>query len=132
DPRRDGGADREQCSRRAAGKCPALLRQPAGVGIRRACVAARRARRVTPPDIRAANAPRPDFAPRVLILDLDGTSISRGAFLHPRTEAAVRAATEQRAVVIATGRQYISALPWAQRMGVPQPIVCFEGAVIRT
>lgn len=87
---------------------------------------------MTPPDIRAAGAPRPDFQPRALVLDLDGTSISQGKFLHPRTEAAVRAAAAHLPVVIATGRQYVSALPWAQRMGVSQPLVCFEGAVIRT
>ena len=87
---------------------------------------------MTPPDIRAADAPRPDFQPRALVLDLDGTSISQGKFLHPRTEAAVRAAAARLPVIVATGRQYLSALPWAQRMGVTQPLVCFEGAVIRT
>ena len=87
---------------------------------------------MTPPEIRAAHAPRPDFQPRALVLDLDGTSISQGKFIHPRTEAAVRAAAARMPVVIATGRQYVSALPWAQRMGVTQPLVCFEGAVIRT
>ena len=87
---------------------------------------------MTPPDIRAADAPRPDFEPRALVLDLDGTSISQGKFIHPRTEAAVRAAAARMPVCIATGRQYVSALPWAQRMGVTQPLVCFEGAVIRT
>ena len=87
---------------------------------------------MTPPDIRAADAPWPDFQPRALVLDLDGTSISQGKFIHPRTEAAVRAAAARIPVVIATGRQYVSALPWAQRMGVAQPLVCFEGAVIRT
>lgn len=85
-----------------------------------------------PPDIRAADAPRPGFTPRVVILDLDGTSISKGTFIHPRTQGAVRAAAQRQPVFIATGRQYISAQPWAERMGVTEPIVCFEGAVIRT
>lgn len=87
---------------------------------------------MTPPDVRAADAPRPDFRPRALVLDLDGTSISQGKFIHPHTEAAVRAAAERMPVIVATGRQYVSALPWAQRMGVTEPLVCFEGAVIRT
>lgn len=87
---------------------------------------------MTPPDVRAADAPRPDFQPRALVLDLDGTSISEGKYIHPRTETAVRAAAERLPVFVATGRQYVSALPWAQRMGVSQPLVCFEGAVIRT
>lgn len=87
---------------------------------------------MTPPDVRAADAPRPDFQPRALVLDLDGTSIAEGKYIHPRTETAVRAAAERLPVFVATGRQYVSALPWAQRMGVSQPLVCFEGAVIRT
>lgn len=87
---------------------------------------------MTPPDVRAAEAPRPEFHPRALILDLDGTSISQGKFIHPRTEAAARAASQRLPVIVATGRQYVSALPWAQRMGITEPLVCFEGAVIRT
>ena len=86
---------------------------------------------MSPPDVRAADAPRPSFEPRALVLDLDGTTISQGTFIHPRTEAAVRAAVDRMPVVVATGRQYVSALPWAQRMGVTQPLVCYEGAVIR-
>ena len=77
---------------------------------------------MTPPDVRAADAPRPDFQPRALVLDLDGTSISQGKFIHPRTEAAVRVAAARMPVIVATGRQYVSALPWAQRMGVAQPL----------
>lgn len=96
----------------------------AGIAARDACV--------TPPDVRAAGAPRPDFRPRALILDLDGTTISKGRFIHPRTEAAVRDAARRLPTIIATGRQYVSALPWALRMGITEPIVCFEGAVIRT
>ena len=87
---------------------------------------------MTPPDVRAAGAPRPKFRPRALILDLDGTSISKGRFIHPRTETAVREAATRVPTIVATGRQYVSALPWALRMGITEPIVCFEGAVIRT
>ena len=87
---------------------------------------------MSPADVRAADAPRPEFEPRALVLDLDGTSILRGTFIHPRTEAAVRAAVRRLPVIVATGRQYVSALPWAQRMGIAEPLVCFEGAVIRT
>lgn len=87
---------------------------------------------MTAADVRAAGAARPSFEPRALVIDLDGTCIQRGAFLHPRTERAVRAAAQRLPTVIATGRQYISALPWAQRMGVREPLVCYEGAIVRT
>lgn len=87
---------------------------------------------MTPVDVRAEDAARPSFQPRALVIDLDGTCIQRGAFLHPRTERAVRAAAQRLPTIIATGRQYTSALPWAQRMGVKEPLVCYEGAVVRT
>ena len=86
---------------------------------------------MTPPDIRAAAAPRPAFAPRAVVLDLDGTCISRGTFLHERTRVAVNAATRRLPVVVATGRQYTSALPWVRLLGVREPLVCYEGAQVR-
>lgn len=87
---------------------------------------------MSPPDIGAPGAPRPGSAPRVLVLDLDGTTISKGAFLHPRTRAAVRAAAGRLPVIVATGRMYVSALPWVRVLGVTEPLVCYEGAVVRT
>lgn len=86
---------------------------------------------MTPVDIREPGAARPRAAPRALILDLDGTTISRGAFLHPRTAEAVRAATAKLPVVVATGRQYVSAMPWVHELGVTEPVVCYEGALVR-
>jgi len=87
---------------------------------------------VTPPDIRAPGAPRPGFQPRALVVDLDGTTVSKGAFLHPRVRTAVRDAAARMPVVVATGRMYVSALPWARELGVTEPLVCYEGAVVRT
>lgn len=86
---------------------------------------------MSPPDIRAEDAPRPGFTPRALLLDLDGTCISMGRILHPRTRDAVRAAAARIPVVVATGRQYISALPWARELGIREPLVCYQGAVVR-
>lgn len=86
----------------------------------------------TPKDVRDGGSARPSFQPRALVIDLDGTCIQRGAFLHPRTERAVRAAAQRLPTIIATGRQYVSALPWARRMGVSEPLVCYEGAIVRT
>jgi len=87
---------------------------------------------VTPPDIRAPGAPRPGFQPRALVIDLDGTTVSKGTFLHPRVRASVRAAASNLPVIVATGRMYISALPWVRELGVTEPVVCYEGAVVRT
>ena len=87
---------------------------------------------MTPSDIRAQGAPRPSFRPRALAVDLDGTALSKGAFLHPRIRAAVRAAAACLPVIVATGRMYVSALPWVRELGVTEPLVCYQGAMVRT
>ena len=64
-------------------------------------------------------------------LDLDGTCLDSHQQLHPRTEAAVREAGARVPVVIATGRMYRSALPWARRLGIRTPLACYQGALIQ-
>jgi Cof subfamily protein (haloacid dehalogenase superfamily) len=83
-----------------------------------------------PVDIRDSAA-RPSFVPRVLVLDLDGTTIDYLQRLDPRVRAAVRAAAARIPVVVATGRMYHSSVPWAQELGVEQPLVCYQGALVR-
>jgi Cof subfamily protein (haloacid dehalogenase superfamily) len=84
-----------------------------------------------PPSIAAA--PLPARRPRLVLLDLDGTCLDlRDQSLHPRTRDAVRAAVRGGAiVVIASGRMYRSALPWARELEVTAPLVCYQGAVVR-
>jgi Cof subfamily protein (haloacid dehalogenase superfamily) len=84
-----------------------------------------------PPPI--AVAPLPSRRPRLVLLDLDGTCLDlHDQSLHPRTREAVRAAVRGGAiVVIASGRMYRSALPWARELGVTAPLVCYQGAVVR-
>lgn len=36
------------------------------------------------------------------------------------------------AVIAATGRPYPGAIPWARRLGLPGPIICYQGAQVRT
>ncbi|HUZ70517.1 MAG TPA: HAD hydrolase family protein [Candidatus Saccharimonadales bacterium] len=84
----------------------------------------------TPPDIRTASA-RPAFVPRALLIDLDGTTIDYRQELLPRVRDAVRAAARSIPVIVATGRMYRSALPWALELGVDQPLVCYQGAMVR-
>ncbi|MBV8195620.1 MAG: HAD-IIB family hydrolase [Candidatus Dormibacteraeota bacterium] len=86
---------------------------------------------MNPVDIRDSSAARPRFEPRALVIDLDGTCISRGKFLHPRTAHSVRLAAQRLPVIVATGRQYGSALPWLRELGVSEPLVCYEGAMVR-
>ena len=71
------------------------------------------------------------FVPRALVLDLDGTTIDHEQQLHPRVRAAVRAAAKRLPVIVATGRMYRSALPWARTLGVMEPMVCYQGAMVR-
>ncbi len=84
----------------------------------------------TPVDIRTASA-RPTFVPRALVIDLDGTTIDYRQQLLPRIRDAVRAAARRMPVIVATGRMYRSALPWALELGIDQPLVCYQGAMVR-
>lgn len=69
---------------------------------------------------------------RLLALDIDGTLIGEDLVLRPRTVAAVGAARERGvAVVLVTGRIATSALPFAQRLGLTEPIVAMQGALVR-
>jgi Cof subfamily protein (haloacid dehalogenase superfamily) len=85
----------------------------------------------TPPAIGVA--PLPALRPQLVVLDLDGTCLDlRDQSLHPRTRDAVRATVRGGTmVVIATGRMYRSALPYAREMQVVAPLVCYQGAVVR-
>ncbi len=71
------------------------------------------------------------FTPRVAVLDVDGTLIDDKLFLHPCARDAVRRAAATLPVILATGRMYVSALPWADELGVTLPLVCYQGALVR-
>jgi Cof subfamily protein (haloacid dehalogenase superfamily) len=52
--------------------------------------------------------------------------------LDPRdVEALHRIAGAGATVVACTGRPYPGALPWVKRLGLPGPIVCYQGAQVR-
>ena len=85
----------------------------------------------SPIDIRDAAARPGSFVPRALVLDLDGTTIDHELQLHPRVREAVRTATRRLPVVVATGRMFRSALPWARMLAVTEPMVCYQGAMVR-
>ena len=70
---------------------------------------------------------------RLLALDLDGTVLSFDLKLDGRdVEALHRAVAAGITVVACTGRPFPGALPWVRRLGLDQPIVCYQGAQVRT
>jgi Cof subfamily protein (haloacid dehalogenase superfamily) len=76
--------------------------------------------------------PNPAFPIGLIALDLDGTLIGEDLELRPRTVAVIRAARERGvAVSIVTGRMTTSALPFARRLGLVDPIVAYQGALVR-
>ncbi|HEY6058907.1 MAG TPA: Cof-type HAD-IIB family hydrolase, partial [Candidatus Limnocylindrales bacterium] len=77
-------------------------------------------------------APDPQFPVRLLALDIDGTLVGEDLVLGERTLAAVAAAVRQGvAVSLVTGRMASSALPFARALGLIEPIVAYQGALIR-
>jgi Cof subfamily protein (haloacid dehalogenase superfamily) len=76
--------------------------------------------------------PAPAFPIGLIALDLDGTLIADDYVLAPRTIAAIRSARERGiAVSIVTGRMTSSALPYARQLGLVDPLVAYQGALIR-
>jgi Cof subfamily protein (haloacid dehalogenase superfamily) len=71
---------------------------------------------------------------RMLIaLDLDGTVLTFDLKLDQRdVDALHRAVAAGMTVVACTGRPFPGALPWVRRLGLDQPIVCYQGAQVRT
>jgi Cof subfamily protein (haloacid dehalogenase superfamily) len=66
-------------------------------------------------------------------LDLDGTILDMKLNLDPRdVEALGRIVAAGVTVVACTGRPYPGAVPWVKRLGLEGPIVCYQGAEVRT
>lgn len=80
----------------------------------------------------SALAPRPDFPIRMLAVDIDGTIVGHDTTLSERTIAAIREAVARGVrVSLATGRTPGSAVVFALRLGLVDPIIGHQGAVIR-
>ncbi|NMA60932.1 MAG: HAD family phosphatase [Firmicutes bacterium] len=68
---------------------------------------------------------------RLVALDIDGTILTTEEELTPRTRRAIMRVRERGVpVVLATGRRLIRTLPWAQALGLTQPLIVHNGAVI--
>jgi Cof subfamily protein (haloacid dehalogenase superfamily) len=70
---------------------------------------------------------------KLIAIDLDGTLVAPDNSISPENIAAMRRAADQgAAVIIVTGRPYVSADTVAERLGLPAvPLVSFNGALIR-
>jgi len=80
------------------------------------------------------NAARPAAALpiRLVALDIDGTLIGEDLLLRDRTVAAIRAARHRGvSVSLVTGRMSTSAIVFARELGLTDPIVAYQGALIR-
>lgn len=70
-------------------------------------------------------------AVRLVALDLDRTILPASLELSPATIAAVKATAAAGIVpVIATGRMFASARPYAAQLGVTAPMICYQGALV--
>lgn len=68
---------------------------------------------------------------QLLALDLDGTLTDDMHTIPPRTQAAIKAATEQGVLVsIATGREFATTQKFVDILGLDTPTICFQGALI--
>ena len=74
----------------------------------------------------------PAFPIGLIALDLDGTLVDDDLRLRDRTIAAIRAAIDRGvSVSVVTGRMATSALRFARELGIRDPIVGYQGALIR-
>ena len=70
---------------------------------------------------------------KLFVTDIDGTLVSPGKNISAKNIEAVHKMIEAGIkVVIATGRMYRAALPIAAQLGVPVPIIAYNGALIKS
>ncbi len=70
---------------------------------------------------------------KLVALDLDGTIVNDKLEISSKTLKLLGHLIQNTAVrvVIATGRMYASALPFARQVGVVEPLITYQGAMIR-
>ncbi len=83
-------------------------------------------------DHRPASRPAPAFPIRMIALDIDGTLVGNDFRISDRTQAAIRAATSAGVrVSLASGRMASSGAVYAHLLGLSDPIIGHQGAVVR-
>jgi Cof subfamily protein (haloacid dehalogenase superfamily) len=70
---------------------------------------------------------------KLLAIDLDGTVVNHQLQVSPAVVQAIAQAKHDHGVrvMIATGRTYHSALPFAYQLGITEPLVAYQGALLR-
>jgi Cof subfamily protein (haloacid dehalogenase superfamily) len=69
---------------------------------------------------------------RLIVVDLDGTTVGESNQIRPAVKAAIQAAREKGVqVAIATGRMYRSALRFYQDLELSLPLMSYQGALIK-
>src|SRR6187397_2058111 len=83
-------------------------------------------------DHRPATRPAPALPIRLLALDIDGTIVGHDFRISDRTVAAIRGAVERGVrVSLATARMPSSAVVYANQLGLTEPIIGHQGALVR-
>ena len=83
-------------------------------------------------DYRPRTRPEPDWPVRMIALDIDGTLVGPDMVLSERLIAAVGEAVRRGVrVSLATGRMPSSAVVFANRLGLLEPIIGHQGAIVR-
>lgn len=81
---------------------------------------------------RPAVRPAPELPIRLLALDIDGTIVGPGFTISDRMAAAIRGAVAAGVrVSLATGRMPSSAVIYANRLGLREPIIGHQGGIVR-
>ncbi len=81
---------------------------------------------------RTPASPEPEFPVRMLALDIDGTLVGPDVQLSDRITSVIREAVARGVrVSLATGRMPSSAVVFANQLGLSEPIIGHQGAVIR-
>ncbi len=84
-------------------------------------------------DHRPAGRPAAALPIRLLALDIDGTIVGHDFRLSERTVAAIRGAVAAGVrVSLATGRMPSSAVVYANELGLSEPIIGHQGAIVRS
>jgi Cof subfamily protein (haloacid dehalogenase superfamily) len=69
---------------------------------------------------------------QLLALDIDGTLVSGDLEILPDVISAISAAqTRGVRVTLATGRMFGATLPFAKRLGIRDPLICYQGGMVR-
>ncbi len=83
-------------------------------------------------DYRPRRRPDPAFPVRLVALDIDGTLVDHDLQLSPRLLDAIGEAVRRGVKVsLATGRMPTSAVVFANRLGLTEPVIGHQGAIVR-